>query len=63
MPDTTLERIRLLEQDTTLLRNEICHLVQRLDSLTRVLTTISLMFGGSILAAFGFLTRYWIMGG
>jgi hypothetical protein len=63
MECTQLRRIKALENDTLLIRNELSHLVQRLDSLTKILTTIAVMFGGSMLAAFGFLVRFWVMGG
>lgn len=56
-------RILALETKTTLADNNITHLVERLDGLTHILTTIAFLLLGIIITSMGFLISYWVKGG
>jgi hypothetical protein len=55
-------RISNLEAKGAVADTNISHLVKRLDSLTSVLYTISVLLGGSLVTALGFLITYWVKG-
>jgi len=50
------QRIINLEDGTS----QIPVLVERIDVLTKVLTTLSIMVGTVLIGAFGFLLRHWV---
>lgn len=56
-------RIATIESNTNVAVNEIKHLVQRLDSLTSVLYGISILMGGCMATAMGYLITEWVKGG
>ncbi len=56
-------RISNLEIQTSLADNNILHLVNRLDELTKILTTIAVLLFGAIITSLGFLISFWVKGG
>lgn len=62
-PCTQEVRISALETNTAVATNEIKHLVKKLDGLTNVLYSISILLGGALVTAVGFLITYWVKGG
>lgn len=54
------DRITAIESEMKVFKNEISHLVRRLDTLTRILTTIAVLLGGGMLTFFGFLVQVWV---
>ena len=56
-------RIAAIESKTAVADNDIKHLITRIDGLTSVLYSISILLGGSLVTAMGFLITYWVKGG
>lgn len=60
---TNEARLTTMEQKLTLADTNIKHLVERLDSLTKVLTTIAMLICSCMLTALGYLITFWVQKG